>query len=48
MTKRAFILGAVLSLGIGALLPVTEFLIQGTRLGLSSATPGGVSSLGGL
>jgi hypothetical protein len=39
MTKRALLLGAVLSLGIGLILPVTEFLIQGTRLGLSSATP---------
>ena len=39
MTKRAIIIGAILSLGIGLILPVTEFLIQGTRLGLSSATP---------
>ena len=39
MTKRAILLGAILSLGIGLILPVTEFLIQGTRLGLSSATP---------
>lgn len=39
MTKRAILLGAILSLAIGLLLPVTEFLIQGTRLGLSSATP---------
>ncbi|MBC8228595.1 hypothetical protein H8E77_03485 [bacterium] len=40
MTKRAILLGSILSLAIGLLLPVTEFLIQGTRLGLSSATPG--------
>ncbi len=39
MTKRAILLGAILSLVIGLILPVTEFLIQGTRLGLSSATP---------
>ena len=39
MTKRAVLIGAILSLAIGLLLPVTEFLIQGTRLGLSSATP---------
>ncbi|MEO2006348.1 MAG: DUF6785 family protein [Candidatus Poribacteria bacterium] len=39
MTRRAFILGSVLSLAVGLTLPVTEFLIQGTRLGLSSATP---------
>ena len=39
MTKRAIFIGAILSLGIGLVLPVTEFLIQGTRLGLSSATP---------
>ncbi len=39
MTKRAILLGCILSLGIGLILPVTEFLIQGTRLGLSSATP---------
>jgi hypothetical protein len=39
MTKRSIIIGAILSLGIGLILPVTEFLIQGTRLGLSSATP---------
>ncbi|MAF12258.1 hypothetical protein CMK11_17570 [Candidatus Poribacteria bacterium] len=39
MTRRAFILGGMLSVGIGLILPVTEFLIQGTRLGLSSATP---------
>ena len=39
MTKRAIILGSILSLAIGLILPVTEFLIQGTRLGLSSATP---------
>ncbi|MBI1922686.1 hypothetical protein HYR99_00400 [Candidatus Poribacteria bacterium] len=39
MTKRAVLLGCILSLGIGLILPVTEFLIQGTRLGLSSATP---------
>jgi hypothetical protein len=39
MTKRAILIGLILSLGIGLVLPVTEFLIQGTRLGLSSATP---------
>ncbi len=39
MTKRAILLGSILSLAIGLILPVTEFLIQGTRLGLSSATP---------
>ena len=39
MTKRAILLGSLLSLAIGLILPVTEFLIQGTRLGLSSATP---------
>jgi hypothetical protein len=39
MSKRAIILGSILSLAIGLILPVTEFLIQGTRLGLSSATP---------
>ncbi|MDP6595162.1 MAG: hypothetical protein QGI86_04585 [Candidatus Poribacteria bacterium] len=39
MTKRAFLLGSIFSLTIGLMLPVTEFLIQGTRLGLSSATP---------
>jgi hypothetical protein len=39
MTKRAFLIGSALSLAIGLTLPVTEFLIQGTRLGLSSATP---------
>ena len=39
MTKRAILLGSILSLSIGLILPVTEFLIQGTRLGLSSATP---------
>ena len=39
MTKRAILLGSILSLAIGLALPVTEFLIQGTRLGLSSATP---------
>lgn len=39
MTKRAILIGLILSLGIGLVLPVTEFLIQGTRLGLSSAAP---------
>jgi len=39
MTRRAILLGSILSLAIGLILPVTEFLIQGTRLGLSSATP---------
>ena len=39
MTKRAILLGSILSLTIGLILPVTEFFIQGTRLGLSSATP---------
>ncbi len=39
MSKRAILIGSILSLGIGLVLPVTEFLIQGTRLGLSSATP---------
>ncbi|MDA1191945.1 MAG: hypothetical protein O3A46_09720, partial [Candidatus Poribacteria bacterium] len=39
MRKRALLIGSILSLGIGLVLPVTEFWIQGTRLGLSSATP---------
>ena len=39
MTKRSIMLGSIFSLGIGLVLPVTEFWIQGTRLGLSSATP---------
>ena len=39
MTFRALLIGLLISIGIGLVLPVTEFLIQGTRLGLSSATP---------
>lgn len=39
MTFRALLIGLLISTGIGLVLPVTEFLIQGTRLGLSSATP---------
>jgi len=39
MTIRAILLGAVLCVGLGIALPVAEFYIQGTRLGLSSATP---------
>lgn len=39
MTFRSVFTGILLSLALGLMLPVTEFLIQGTRLGLSSATP---------
>ncbi|MDP6111601.1 MAG: hypothetical protein QGG53_06990 [Planctomycetota bacterium] len=39
MTFRSVFVGIILSLVLGLVLPVTEFLIQGTRLGLSSATP---------
>ena len=39
MTWRAILLGLLLSTAIGLILPVTEFVVRGTRLGLSSATP---------
>ena len=39
MTWRAFVVGSILSTAIGLILPVTELVVRGTRLGLSSATP---------
>ena len=39
MTLRATLLGLFAAVVIGLMLPVTEFLTQGTRLGVGSATP---------
>jgi len=39
VTARALLIGAVLCIVLGLALPFAEFYVQGTRLGLSSATP---------